>query len=511
MREHHLSLTTEFAEGNHANFSRLFPDLEIFEPEENSIRELGKKGGIMEDTDFGIHGDAKVRSAGITFLGQFITHDITFDKNTGVTEIKDPEEIANYRTPALDLDCIYGLGREGNPELYDERDPALFKIGVNDQGKSNDLPREKSGIATIGDPRNDNTIIIAQLHLAFLKFHNQVVMHLRKDGNEPKKEIFGKAQEIVRWHYQWIVLNYFLPQVVDKTVIADILSNGRKYYLPEGRITIPVEFSVAAFRFGHSIVKPNYVMNDVFGASVFPPNPEKSDMSEHHDNGVHHPKNTSDSNGQNQKPTLIGMRKIKEEEVVQWRFFFWLDPTLPIQLGRKIDHKIARPLFDLPFLGDVDPHLKSLPFRTLLRGKNIGLPSGERVAKHMGINPLSKEQIGLQQLNFTETPLWYYILKEAELQHDGEKLGTVGGRIVAEVLIGLLEKDPKSFLNQNHWKPFLNSAIPGDFTMEDLLRFAGVADNKANQYSDRDSKKRYKKLKKYRKKNQRQNKERKDK
>ena len=228
MREHHSDLSSKISEDT-TNFSRLFPKLKAFRPREELLRELGKKDGIMEDTDFGKHGDAKVRSAGITFLGQFITHDITFDKRTNLTELTDPEEVKNYRTPGLDLDCVYGLGKEQNPELYNERDTDLLKVGINDKGKDNDIPRQKNGMPIIGDERNDSTIIVAQLHLAFIKFHNEVVKYVRREKDVEKSQVFETAQKIVRWHYQWMVLHCFLPQIVDNKVVTDILLNGRKY------------------------------------------------------------------------------------------------------------------------------------------------------------------------------------------------------------------------------------------------------------------------------------------
>ena len=95
----------------------------------------------------------------------------------------------------------------------------------------------------------------------------------------------------------------------------------------------------------------------------------------------------------------------------------------------------------------------------------------------MGVAPLTPEEVGLRQLGWkSETPLWYYILREAEVRHNGEHMGGVGGRIVAEVLLGLIDEDPTSYLNaESAWRPMLPAAQPGDFTIADLLRFAHVA------------------------------------
>jgi len=469
-REHHKFLDPK-ERVKREEYSRLFPDLPAFLPDDNLLRKIGTLGGPMEDRDVGIHGDAKVRSAGVTFLGQFITHDISFDQNSDLKNPRSPEEVENYRNPALELDSIYGWGRTMSPQLYDPKDKDLMRIGQNDQGLHNDVPRNPDGTALMGDPRNDLHKIGAQLHLAFLKFHNAVVKYVREKESVPEDKVFERAQQIVRWHFQWIVLHDFLPQVVDRYIIKDVLQSGRKFYNPGERITLPVEFTAAVFRFGHSIVKPHYFLNDVFDGDMF--------------------------------PHLFGKRPIPEKEVVQWRNFFWLDPGKPIQLGRRIDEKIARPLFNLPFVEDAynQPELRSLAFRTLMRGKLLGLPSGEAVAEtiaqKVSCTKLTQDEVGLHQFSFTETPLWYYILREAAVQQDGERLGEVGGRITAEVFIGLLQLDKTSFMHQRDWKPHLPSAIPGHFSIEDLMKFAGVAYNKADQWADRDSKKRYKREYKY--------------
>lgn len=451
----------------HHHYSHLIPGLPAFEAPDELLMKLGADGGPMDDPDWGPQGDARSRTAGITFLGQFITHDITFDRSVNLHVLTNPESAHNYRSPTLELDCLYGLGPEKNNELYQSADPALLQLGRNDAGNLNDLPRNREGLAVIGDNRNDENKIVSQLHLAFIKFHNEVVRYVRQRGLAHGAEVFARAQEIVRWHYQYMVLYDFLPQIVEKALVKDIVQHGRRFYRPsQERITVPVEFSVAAFRFGHSIVKPEYVMNDVFGGHIL-----------------------------NQ---LVGMQPVPEREVVQWRFFFNLDPAERVQLGRRIDTKIARPLFHLP--KELIPGLDypSLPTLTLLRGKQYGLPSGEAMAEAMNLQPLSKEELGLAKLGFSESPLWYYILREAMVQNRGERLGQVGGRIVAEVLIGLLQEDSESFLNkQPDWKPFLPSAIRGHFSIEDLLRFSGAAFAKADQHEDRDSKKAARTAKKY--------------
>jgi hypothetical protein len=148
---------------------------------------------------------------------------------------------------------------------------------------------------------------------------------------------------------------------------------------------------------------------------------------------------------------------------------------------KKVDRLVSTPLFTLP-LGAIatgDPPTV-LAQRNLLRHVTWGLPSGQAIAKAMGENALGGNDLrelrafghGLER----STPLWHYVNAEAELREDGERLGPVGGRIVAEVLIGLLELDPASFLSQPGWRPTLPAPISGagDFRMVDFLTFAGV-------------------------------------
>jgi len=153
---------------------------------------------------------------------------------------------------------------------------------------------------------------------------------------------------------------------------------------------------------------------------------------------------------------------------VEWNLFFGLGGATP-QLSRKIDTKISKPLCALPV--SIDPERRSLALLNLLRGRALALPSGQAVAAAMGTG-VTNSQLGLTG----DTPLWYYLLREAEVLQGGRQLGPTGGRIVAEVLVGLLQADPSSFLRlAPDWKPELPSAEPGRFTMPDLLRFAGVA------------------------------------
>jgi hypothetical protein len=168
---------------------------------------------------------------------------------------------------------------------------------------------------------------------------------------------------------------------------------------------------------------------------------------------------------------------VQHDRVVNWSYFFSVDDQHPPQPSKRIDTLLAHSLIDLPtsVVGETEiPEQHSLAYRDLVRGEALDLPSGEAIARVMRVEPLSKDEIGLQQLGWnSETPLWFYILREAEVRNNGAYLGAVGGRIVAEVLLGLIGGDPSSYLNASpDWQPELPAAQAGQFTIADLLRFA---------------------------------------
>jgi hypothetical protein len=462
----------------HGTFGRLFPRLPAFASDSPGVRadllELGKRGGIMDAGDppppanpltpNPNNPDNPNLTAGVTFLGQFLDHDITFDPTSSLTSQVDPVTIPNFRTPAFDLDSVYGSGRRASPHLYDRTSPDGIKLLI-DEGWTKDVPRNSQDIAIIGDPRNDENLIVSQLHLAFLKFHNAVVDEVLSGGATDPTAVFDEAQRLVRWHYQWIILNEFLPKTVGRDLVDSVLMNGRRFYKPRGVPFIPVEFSVAAYRFGHSQVRPGYIAN--FSG----------------DNGQPFLKHIFDINADHNGPDpddLSGGCRAPRR-FVDWQTFFAVGPTPPghENLGaspkpnKRIDTKLSSPLFELPFGPPNDP--QTLAERNLLRHLTFGLPSGQWVAKAMKIEPLTRDDLSaLQPLGLDgQTPLWFYILKEAELKAAGLMLGPMGGRIVAEVFIGLLQSDPASYLRQNpNWKPELGQNQT--FEMADLLRFAGV-------------------------------------
>ncbi len=401
--------------------------------------------------------------AGFTFLAQFLDHDLTLDRTPLDEQQRDPGGIENFRSARFELDSVYGRGPAETPELYDPNDrDKLLIAGLGDPNRPDDLPRGGDGRAIIGDSRNDENLIVCQLHVAFLKFHNAVVDRVRAQGSAPGT-VFEEARRLTRWHYQWMVVHDFLPRVIGRDLLDRLLEerDGQPakvrldFYKPRNpnRPMMPVEFSVAAYRFGHSMVRPGYRMNAAAGGLFFGPTP-------------------TDRN-------LNGGRPIPPNLVVEWHNFFDLPGRPAPQPARRIDSRLSLPLFTLPasVVPPPDPRV-SLAERNLLRGKRLALPSGQRVAREMGVPALSNAQLGLgDEAGWGgEAPLWYYMLKEAELGQGGRRLGPVGGRIVGEVFVGLIERDQESYLRRDpRFRPAPPLApVPGRFTMGDLLAFAGV-------------------------------------
>jgi len=395
-------------------------------------------------------------AAGYTYLGQFVDHDITFDPVSSLERRNDPDALVSFRTPRFDLDSLYGAGPADSPWLYDQEDPVKLLIGHNTgpHDEPVDLPRNQQGRALVGDPRNDVHVILSQLTLGFLRFHNAVVDHLR-DQFLPDSELFDEAQRLTRWHYQWMVIEDYLrplvgPDVLDKVLVTDPATGARRARLDFFRWKqepfMPVEFSAAAFRFGHSQVRATYQLNATLDpVHIFLPSFDPNPLQHRG-----------------------GFRPLPKTWTIDWNLFFAIDGSSP-QLSRRIDTKVTGPMAQLPPM--LDRARRPLALLDLLRGKALGLPSGEAVAAAMG-TAAPGAGLGLT----APTPLWYYLLREAEVVTEGRRLGPTAATIVAEVLVGLLHGDPASFLSTApNWAPTLPSAEPGRFTIVDLLRFAGVA------------------------------------
>ncbi len=441
-------LKDSLSSGADGKYGRMFPDLPGLETDEDYLLALGRAGSMM---DIEAEQDVTNRKsdnpripAGFPVFGQFLAHDITADRSL-LQHHARLEELRNFRSPRLDLECLYAAGPTGDPHLYDLDDLDKFLLGVNDIGELDDLPRNRQGRALVGDPRNDVHLLVSQLHLAFLKFHNRIVDLLREHGVR-SSDVFSEARRLVRWHYQWIVVHEFLPLTVGEALMDDLLTNGPKFYTYGEYPFIPVEFADAAYRSGHSQIRATYTLNDT-GAkgTIF--------------------------------PDCAGACPVRHDHVVDWIYFFQVDDNRPPQASKKIDTSLAHSLIDLPtaVVGETEiPEQHSLAYRDLERGIALDLPSGEAISRAIGVEPLTADEIGLGKIGYhDETPLFYYILKEAQVRNGGERLGDAGGRIVAEVLLGLIDADPNSYRNaETEWSPSLPGAQEEHFTMADLLRFA---------------------------------------
>ena len=282
--------------------------------------------------------------------------------------------------------------------------------------------------------------MVSQLHLAMLKFHNAVVDQLAASGTVERGDLFAEAQRLVRWHYQWIILHEFLPKTVAESVVTDVLTRGRKFYNWKNAPFIPVEFSVSAYRFGHSQVRPSYRAN--FGQT-----PGKEFFALVFDD-KQAPGNTD--------PNDLRGGARAARRFIDWQTFFDFGDK-NVKPNKSIDTTLSSVLFDLPGIPGEEP--QSLAERNLLRHLTFALPSGQAVAKAMRVEPLDAKELddlkpfGLG-LNYS-TPLWFYILREAQVRENGKRLGPVGSRIVAEVFIGLLEGDRLSYLRQSRLDPYV--------------------------------------------------------
>jgi hypothetical protein len=466
-------------------FGRMFREQPVFDVDDEDLNALADSMSLQRsDNNPNI-------PAGFTYFGQFVDHDITFETLSSLQKANDPEGLVNFRNPRFDLDSLYGRGRDDSPYLYDQNSPDDVKLlvgrvidfdGTTRVEGQHDLPRNEQERALIGDPRNDENTFVSQLHLLLIKFHNKLVDKVMSERPQLEDDdLFKEVQRIVRWHYQWVVICDFLRRTIPEGMLDRLLVTDEdglrkvrlRFYRPKRQPFMPVEFSAAAYRFGHSQVRGIYDLNlTVQDTPTFLPAdqlPPKSNAF-----GFR----TAD---------FRGFRGLPPRWTMSWPFFFELDaPEGTRQPTLKIDTNIAGPLATaLPDTDHSDINDFSLPRRNLIRGKRLGLPSGQWVARAMGVLkdriltgrdlfPQSLvEQLGSQRADKlgANTPLWYYVLKEAEVQQNGERLGEVGGRIVAEVLLGLLDGDPLSFLSvQPNWTPEL--AEDGEFAMTDLIRFA---------------------------------------
>jgi hypothetical protein len=443
-------------------------------------------------------------TAAYTYLGQFTDHDLTFDPTSRLREAltdQQLEALADFRTPRFDLDNLYGRGPDDQPYMY-KQDKIHMELGEPLSGNpldpyAHDLPRGPNDRALIGDPRNDENRIVAQLHSIFLRFHNNVADYLAETNylDLDRKLSFEDVREQVRWHYQWVLVTDFLRSIINDDTYQRVFADPR-YPTPtlpglrDGLRLMPVEFSVAAFRFGHSMIRPDYRLNTkVPRRPIFSPRGDERAPADP----------TAD---------LGGFRPIPSDWAIDWRFFVDLEPSSEskAQKAYKIDTSLAAPLGDLP--REIASHPKSLALRNLERGAAFSLPTGQQVASALGEKPIADEDLLVRKATAGDrdklqalkdiapgfagrAPLWAYILSEAQMTSwvragwdragndpapDGIpiKLGPVGGRIVADVFAALLRGDPTSYLKQGApFKPIPWLTPDGTtFGLAELINFA---------------------------------------
>ena len=511
-------------------FGRLFRNLRAAEYDDAELSSLGfamtadleparaAGGTFAADAPDGEENSAI--ASGYTYVGQFLDHDITFDPSSLNERIRDRDALTNFRTPRLDLDSVYGRGPDHQPYLYADDGIRMLLgaplAGNGDDPSACDLPRNRTADgqpnrALLGDKRNDENRIVAQLHAGFLRFHNACVDLLRTGGGHPS---FGEVRQFVVYHYQWAVLHDFLPTMVGPAMVHDVLPHidlgdptgdtshyinqpKFRFYKPKHEPYMPLEFAVAAYRFGHAMIRPTYRLNAGIVASIF-------DVA---GDGV---------------PDLGGFRPIPNGFAIDWdRFFGPATPGKRLQPAYKIDTSLVHPLTHLPgFRGDPPPTLAS---RNLRRARELGLPSGQDVARAMGEAALADVDIRIGKAAAGEfgdsitalhrtvfnaehnhdvsgvviggafagrCPLWVYILAEGmqdtirvserpgvtedEVNATATLLGPVGGRIITEVIAGLILEDSSSYLRVDPL--FLPDQrlcrADGTFGFKELLAFA---------------------------------------
>ncbi len=429
---------------NGGRYGRLFPELDASAWSEAELKGLAHAlTALKPSTDnFSV-------PSGYTYFGQFVDHDSTFDPTSRLRRKNDVAALVDYRSPALDLDSLYGSGPMDQPYMYDwNAEPAGVKLLLG----ACDLPRNAQGRALIGDPRNDENLIVSQLQQLMLRFHNKLVDELAGSFDDGAK-LFEEVQRRVRWHYQWIVIEDFLPRIAGAETAAAVYQRPEitcAFYTctVESRF-MPVEFSGAAYRFGHSMVRDDYKLNDATpNVPLF--------VARAGDDGRR----------------LEGNRPLPRELVIEWKHFLPTTGERP-QASKLIDPSLSAALYALP------PDAALLPRLNLLRGYALRLPSGQSVAARIGVAPLTGEELlsalpelspALKDKVQRDTPLWLYVLAEAKVAAGGKHLGPAGGRIVAEVLAGMLAADPSSFVNAKEpWTPQYAS------TLTELAAFVGDA------------------------------------
>ena len=516
-----LSRGSKFFGGQFGRMFRSLPPADFGVSDTETEKNLLALGAAMVAPHEDLNETPDPEESGIpsayTYLGQFIDHDLTFDPASSLQQQDDPDGLVDFRTPRFDLDNIYGKGPDDEPFLYHSNGQFILGrplTGASSNPNARDLPRSQPTAgpaedindarrAIIGDPRNDENVIVSQLQGLMHRFHNK----LMSEDTGPARNRFQRVQAEVRFHYQWMVVNDFLPTIISEDVLKQIIPHHYKdtdvradppkliYFDLAHEPVMPLEFSAAAYRFGHSMVRPGYRISEtVPQLPVFGPDAGSS---------------------------LTGFHEFRGNWAIDWTRFADLAPLdfgndqdkndpvnkNRLQLAYKIDTSLVDPLGSLPN-PPFDPPLSmggtklaSLASRNLMRGWRMRLPSGQAVARAMGIEPLKDSEIIIGKFTgdpadikgpvtqvsdaFKDNcPLWTYVLaetrevmvpvktKQGDKPVKTRKLGPVGGRIVAETFIGLMLSDSTSYFTLNPiWKPSKANA-QGRFGLREFVKTA---------------------------------------
>lgn len=504
----------------------------------------GDEHNLMEDNQnpFKVNYNSRTNPAGYHVFGQFVDHDITYDDRSikelldfheGIKKV-DPSELENHASPMFDLDTMYGP-REDNEPVWSEEDPAKFQMGDKNEGwgeydvrNVRDVPRDHQGNAIIPEDRNDENLLVNQMHAMFMSFHNAIVDLIHKNPHYKKMtvdEVRDLARSVTIAHYQRMIVDDFLPSIIEKDVLSDVFSHGRRLIPDEfaHNHIMSVEFSVAAFRFGHSQVMDTYTLNSM-------DKPHCCDKMElfpiHGDEGDR---------------VLTGGRNVESFKNVEWDRFFYVPgytrktgvcgvPNKEnecyegLQYSRKVDERITMPMLLLPIgataLPDenIDPSGKlgkvmlvndaptvSLASLNLLRAYSLDLPCGKTAAKFVQahidghVPVLNDDALLLHGGHFNQTlrgknrwvplegkeaPLWFYLLREAKVTQDGEWNGPLSSRIIAETFYSLLENDKDSIFH-NDFEAWIPTYQHGKVLISDMIRFLGFHNPKPCPHGDK--------------------------
>ncbi|WP_236788291.1 heme peroxidase family protein [Amycolatopsis sp. GM8] len=460
--------------------------------------------------------------AGFTYLGQFVDHDLTLDRTaTALGDDVTVDELVQGRSPALDLDSLYGRGPLRDKHFY-AADGIRLRVGttaaVDGDAGTNinrtgfDVPRVGTGAtkadertAQIPDTRNDENLAVAQTHIGFINFHNRVVDKLAAQP-VPSALLFERAREEVVKHYQWMVRQDFLPRIVHREIVDDVFAHGRAIFDVgvSGPATMPIEFSVASYRLGHSMAREAYSWNRIFQPGGLTPATLLLLFRFSGTAGNLAPAGDLDDPNS-------GALRLPTNWIVDWRRLHDFSPTgrpelqgPVLNLARRIDTILADPLAALPAgtfggreLGlPADDIQRNLAYRNLVRANMVELATGQQMfalideklsaagkARPTALTPdqivngngtgadLSKLTPEMRAQLTENTPLWFYVLRESEVG-DGH-LNGVGGRIVAEVFHRCMEASGYSILREPEWRPWAPTGAPSEtFTMADLLLVA---------------------------------------